>query len=122
MTERFEMRMSPSEICATVQALYDALMARVKWSVWRETRHGHWPTLEWETAQGQMVHLSGAYMEAMSAANKLEDLHPEFVGLFMPPPELWEMVNGLIMATSWDEAPTHGQHDNCDVCSRLRAA
>lgn len=111
------------ELCALIEALYDGLLNRIKWTVRRNVRRtpDGWASVDWETAQSCIDQLAGCYTKAMLALKAVPDidLDPDFERTFTPPPQLWEILNQISMARGWEQAPEHEIHSNCPVCYQL---
>lgn len=111
------------ELCALIEALYDSLLSRIKWTVQRKERRtpDGWTSVDWMTAQATIDQLASAYAKAFMALKSIPDLDldPNFEKTFTPPPELWDLLNQISLAQEWSQAPTHEIHDNCPVCYQL---
>lgn len=111
----------PEELAATVEALYDALMRRMKWTLHRDVRMtpDGWGDLAFETAQEIINQLSASLAKAMMVLREYGDLHPEFEEMFTPSQDVWDLIAQVTLAGAWEEAPVHPRHSSCDVCRRL---
>ena len=114
----------PQELAATVEALYDALMQRMKWTLRRDERKTPegWPSVDYQTAQDLINQTASSLAKGMMALRELEDLHPEFEEMFSPSTDMWDLINEVTLATEWDHAPLHASHPEerkCPVCRDL---
>lgn len=116
----FNIELTDNELTATIEALYDAIMLRVKWTVM--PRYKQWRHLDYEVAQASINLLTAAYAKTTMALLDVRDqVHPSFLPMFQIPDDVWELLNGITKAASWDAAPIHQAHDvkKCDLCKTL---
>lgn len=121
MNENISLELRPEELAATVEALYDALMRRMKWTLQRDIRltPDGWGDLKFDTAQEIVNQLSAALAKGMMALRELDGLHPEFEEMFTPTEEMWDLIAQVTLASGWEEAPTHERHSSCELCRHL---
>ncbi len=112
--------LTPVQLTATIEALHDAVLRRIGWSVspsqtaWRDK-------LTIEVAQEVINNLISSYTTAMMVYGE-EDFAKldEFVEAFEFSPEIWDLLATFTKATSWDEVPFHAWHqDGCTLCEKL---
>ena len=116
-----EWSLSPYEMAATIEALHDAVLRRLKWTVQRERKH--WSQLDWEVVTEVVNQAAQAYSKAVMTLRSLDDLHvnPKFYEAFEIPTEGWDLINDIFLADSWDEAPVHDPCD-CRLCFKMAHA
>ncbi len=108
---------TPDELAATVEALFEALVRRVMWCVRPDQQE--WAELEWKWAQEALTDTVQAYTKALMTFKDLDNIHPKFVPSVTLPDEMWDLVNEVTLASSWEEVPTHPKHpyDECPICA-----
>ncbi len=110
--------LTPGELAATVEALHDAVLRRIGWSISHDVS---WRRLELPIAQGIVNLLISAYTKAMMHYQE-EDFakHPEFEVEFAFSDEVWELLATFTKASSWDEVPYHDSHgQGCTLCEKI---
>lgn len=116
-----QLTLTPHELAATIEALHDALIRRMKWTLQRDERRtpDGWGNLRFETAQTIINQLSSSLAKAMMLFREQDNLDPEFEELFTPTEEMWDLIAQVTLAGTWQEAPVHGRHSSCEVCTSL---
>ncbi len=110
--------LTPGQLAATVEALHDAVLARIGWSISHDVS---WRRLELPIAQEIVNLLISAYTTAMMLYRE-EDFakHPAFEVEFSFSDEVWELLAVFTKAKSWDEVPFHEFHgQGCAVCEKI---
>lgn len=112
--------LTPHELCAVVEATYDGLMERVRWST--NGRIGPWRELPLEVAQQSIDLLTSAYVKAFMELLDIEDqVETGFLSMFSIGDELMDAVCEITLANDWSEVPSHGSHVDCPVCDAIGA-
>lgn len=109
------------ELAATAEALFETLMRRMKWTLQRDIRNvpDGWGDLDFEVAQRIVNQLTAALAKTMMALRETGELHPEFEQLFTPSEQMWDLIAQVTLAERWAQAPVHGRHPSCAVCTAL---
>jgi hypothetical protein len=120
-----ELILTPYELAATVEALHDTLLRRLKWTIY--PGHTHWQKLDWDVAHDVIDQLGQAYTKAMMTFRTMDvpqGVADEFFPTFALSDEIWDLLNDVSMAQSWEEAPSHSRHDpkECSVCFKIAHA
>lgn len=130
-----EFGLTPPEVCATIEALYEAIQNRFHWTVMDpELGSGgvqHWQKLEWDTAKSVIDLAVQAYTKAFMTLKSWPDemLQQEFVDAYTIPEEVWDLLAEISNAKDWDHVPRHEIEedvllglkgpDDCPVCRYL---
>ena len=122
-TMNVDLTLAPEELAATVEALHDTLLRRLKWTVY--PGHSHWKSLDWQVAHDVLDQLVQAYTKAMMTFRSMEvpqGIEPTFDDVFGLPVEIWELLNQVSLADSWEKAPVHTRSEDCKVCFKIAHA
>lgn len=108
----------PGELAATVEALHDAVLRRIGWSISLEAS---WRSLDLVVAQEVVNLLIAAYTKAMMLYREEPfGKHVEFESHFSFSDEIWELLAVFTTAQSWDEIPIHTFHgQGCSLCEKI---
>lgn len=111
------LQISPEELAATIEALHDTILRRLRWTIY--PGHQHWKGLEWEIVREVVSQLVQAYTKAMMSFRELEvPVNPNFVKVFGFPTETWDLLAEISVAQNWSEAPVHKPCE-CPACSKI---
>ena len=116
-----KIEMTPQELTGAIQALRATICQRVNWML--SPQH---PIRGEEFAeQNDTLHdMVNAYGALMLEARKSPHVADEFKEYFNLSQALYEMIDTLYWAKSWDEVPVH-QHKSifgCELCEELVTA
>lgn len=114
ITAETSLTLTGGEIATLIEATVDALYKRLQWSVRRESV---WRTLPIAYA-GQMVRdLEQAHAKLYIAFREFGHLHDEFEKAFIIPDPVYDLIDSIKDATSWDEIEPHLHAPSlCKVC------
>jgi hypothetical protein len=111
------------ELCATIEALYDAIQSRARWSTQAPNPGSgafHWQSLDFEVARDAIDLLVAAYSKAVLTLRSWpeEMVHPDFLSLFGLPTEVWDLLAEITNAKGWDNVPRHDpdREEDCPIC------
>jgi len=110
--------LTPGELSANVEALHDAVLRRIGWSISRDLS---WRKLDLVIAQEVINLLISAYSKAMMLYRE-EDFPKldEFEKVFGFSDAIWELLATFTKASDWSEVPYHTVHEeNCDLCDKI---
>lgn len=108
---------TPDELAATVEALYESVIRRIKWCV--DPTSPEWEALEWEHALECVTGSVQAYTKTLMAMREVENVSPEFLEIMQFPDSMWDLINKVTLAESWDDVPTHWHRKpdrSCEIC------
>ena len=110
--------LTPGQLAATVEALHDAVLRRIGWSISHDVS---WRRLDLVIAQEIVNLLISSYTTAMMLYREEDFLkHPAFEKEFSFPDEVWELLAVFTTAESWDEVPHHDSHgQGCTLCEKI---
>lgn len=114
------LKLEPQELASTVEALHDAIIRRLSWSVlaqykeWRRL-----PIADLQTILDSMVSSYGKGLMAFNTAGFKKNA--DYVSTFSLPEEMWDLLHAVTMAKSWDDIPFHDRHDgkSCGICYKM---
>jgi hypothetical protein len=120
---KIPLNLEPAQLAGVIEAVHDAILRRVRWSTVEASQYQTWRRLDIETVQVVIGNLKGAYAEALMVYQEADFMKsPEFATTFMLPDEVWDLLDTILHAESWEEVPTHPIHsiaDNCPVCGAI---
>lgn len=115
-SEYLTLTLGAGEAIATLEAIHDVLIRRVRWStdpdpVFREN-------CPLDAAQEVINGLITAYFTVL---NTLRDnginVHPEFLPMIHLSETFMDLIARITLADSWDQLDIHPEHDEeCEVC------
>lgn len=109
--------LTPGELAATVEALHDAVLRRIGWSISHEAS---WRSLELVIAQEVVNLLIASYTKAMMLYREGPARFDAFETSFGFSDEIWELLATFTKASSWEEVPLHTYHgQGCDLCEKI---
>jgi len=118
-----DLTLGPAELAATIEALHDAILRRVRWTTVEHDQFQTWRSLELETVQAVLDNLVSAYTKAIMLYRESDFAKSQsFESTFLLKPEVWELLNDVTVATTWTDVPTHPVHsyaDRCPVCGSI---
>lgn len=112
--------LDPQELASTVEALHDAILRRLSWSVYEE--HEAWRNLPLENVQVILDSMVSAYGKGMMAFGEGAFKKSQDYGDHFSMPEvIWDMLAKLSYAETWDDVPFHTKHDpdECEACKKI---
>jgi hypothetical protein len=113
--------LTPHELCGAIQALRATICQRVNWMLSPQ----HPIRGEDFGDQNDALHdMVNAYGALMLSARRSPEIAEEFREYFNLSQALYEMIDTLYWASSWDDVPTH-QHKSilsCELCEELVTA
>lgn len=120
------LELQPHEVAAVVEALHDALLQRVKWSL-MPGNPSHWRKLDFEIARSAIDLLASSYAKAIMLFRDLpnEEISPEFLVMFTIEREVWNEIDQITIADKWEDVKLHRHQtltEGCVVCERIAAA
>jgi len=117
-----QLPLNPHELASTVEALHDAVLRRLSWSVLKDFEKTWRDNLSLEDAQTIIDSLVSSYAKGMMAFKESDfDKAPAYDKMFSMPDEIWDLLAVFTGAKSWDEVPFHDDHDTgCPVCDKFR--
>ncbi len=110
--------LTPAELAATVEALHDAVLRRIGWSISHEVS---WRSLDLVIAQEVVNLLIASYTKAMMLYRE-EDFgkFAEFEGHFSFSQEIWDLLAEFTKASDWSDIPIHQFHgQGCSLCEKI---
>lgn len=116
------MPLSPQELASTVEALHDAVLRRLSWSVFKDFEDSWRDMLSLDNAQTIIDTLVSSYVKGMMAFQEASfDKSPTYIDMFSMPDEIWDLLAGITTATEWDEVPYHKRHTTgCVACEKFK--
>lgn len=117
-----ELKLEPNELTAVIEALHDGILRRLRWTTIDHPQYKVWRTLEIETVQIVIDNFVSSYGKALMVYREADfTKSPTFNDKFMLPDEVWDLLNGITIATSWDDVPVHDIHlKDCTVCGLIQ--
>ena len=116
------MPLNPNELASTVEALHDAVLRRLSWSVLKDFE-GSWRNqLSLDDAQTIINTLVSSYAKGMMAFQEGDFTKaPNYTDMFSMPDEIWDLLAEFTKATSWNEVAFHQDHTHgCPICDKFR--
>ncbi len=110
--------LTPGELAATVEALHDAVLRRIGWSISHEVS---WRSLDLVIAQEVINLLISSYTKAMMVYRE-EDFGKlaEFEVEFGFDDTIWDLLANFTKASDWSEVPLHEFHgQGCALCEKI---
>ena len=123
MTEKaFELKVSMEEAAFLVEALHDAIIRRIHWSIspdFDEWRKG----VPIEIIQGVINSMVGMYGVSLQALKEKSELPDSYVASMSFQPMFWDLINDVTLAKEWHDLPFHNPHENsCVICQTIEEA
>jgi hypothetical protein len=117
-----ELKLEPNELTAVIEGLHDGILRRLRWTSIKHPQYSTWRTLDIETVQIVLDNFVSAYSKALMLYREAPfEKSPTFNDKFMLPDEVWDLLNGVTVASSWDDVPTHDIHTkDCTVCGLIQ--
>jgi hypothetical protein len=115
--DQVEIRLTPHELASTVEALHDAILRRLSWSVLEEFKG--WRNLDLKVVQTVINTEVSAYGKCMMDfdAGKFEK-DPMYREQFSIPGEAWDWITAITLAEEWSDVPFHPE-DDCPMCGKF---
>jgi hypothetical protein len=113
------LHLEPQELASVVEALHDAILRRLSWSVLEV--HKGWRELPIRHAQTIIDASVSAYVKGMMMFTSANfDKNPDYRVEFSFPDKVWDTLTEFTQAKSWNDVPFHGTHgDRCPVCRKF---
>lgn len=117
-----QLPLDPHELASTVEALHDAVLRRLSWSVLRDFKETWRDNLSLEDAQTIIDTLVSSYAKGMMAFKETDfEKAPDYDRMFSMPEEVWDLLAVFTKAETWSDVPFHEDHDtDCPVCDKFR--
>ena len=114
--ERIDLILESGELTATIEALHDAILRRIRWSV--SPQFTTWRRLDIRTAQLVINAMISAYTKAMMTYRDSDIAkHEQFEERFIFSTEIFDLLNDFTVAERWEDLPFHEDHeDGCAIC------
>ena len=115
--DQVTIRLSSHELASTVEALHDAIIRRLSWSVLEDFKD--WRNLDLKIVQTILDTLVSAYGICMMDfdSGKFEK-DPMYREQFSLPDETWHWLGLITLAETWDDVPFHPE-DDCPMCQKV---
>lgn len=116
------MPLNPHELASTVEALHDAVLRRLSWSVLKDFEKSWRDLISLKDAKTIIDSLVSSYGKSMMTFKEADFLKsPDYDSMFSMPDEVWDLLASLTTAETWDEVPFHTEHnEGCPVCDKFR--
>jgi hypothetical protein len=117
ITAELELTLTGGEVATLIEASHDALYKRLQWTV----REGsNWRDLDILYAGQMVTDLVQAHTKLYLAFRELGHLHDEFEKAFMITDDVYELIDTITDANSWDQVPTHRHAESlCQLCRKI---
>ena len=98
-----DLTLSPQELAAVIEALYDTTLKRLRWTL--DPTRAHWRHLDWLIVQDVINDLVQAYTKAMMVFREkvgdeaYEGEEGKFVEVFAFTDEVWDMLTVVAFRT-----------------------
>jgi hypothetical protein len=118
------LELRPAELAGIIEALHDSVLRRLSWST-SQAIPNKWRELDLQLVQTVLDTMVAAYTKAVMTfreeRGKKQGFATEFEDSFSFPDEVWDLLDSITTATTWDEVTIHPAHlDNCTVCATIR--
>ncbi len=108
------------EVSLLIETTTDALYQRVRWSIGHK---GKWQTLPFDQVQMYLTALSTLHTKAWMVLRDFGDIDSAFTDAFMIPDIVWDLIDEITKATSWENTPSHLHSATlCKTCRVLAHA
>lgn len=116
------LEVTPSELTGIIDAAHDAILKRLKWSIYPNPEYSNWQTLDIEVLQTVLDGMVAAYTKASMLHREQPSTSTQFEEAFKFPPEIWDLLAAVTTAKTWDDIPKHAIHspEACKVCCALQ--
>lgn len=110
--------LTPGELTATIEALHDAVLRRIRWSITPEFPYRR---LDITIAQDVINAMIAAYTAALMEYRTGEFAKLEaFEERFTFPKDIWDILAEFTKANKWSQVSVHPPHTSgCDLCEVL---
>ncbi len=120
INSELELTLTGSEVATLIEASMDALYKRLYWSV---TIGHRWRDIDLGYAAKMIEDLQLAHTKLYLSFRELGHLHDEFDEAFTVPDDVYELIDQIEKAASWDDIPTHRHNRSlCKLCKTLTRA
>ena len=115
------MPLDPQELASTVEALHDAVLRRLSWSVLKDFEHSWRDNLPLKDAQIIIDSLVSSYVKGMMAFTENDfKKSAEYMKTFSMPEEIWDLLASVTTAETWENVPFHPHHESgCPACDKF---
>lgn len=110
--------LTPQETASTIEALHDALLKRMLWTI---RPNSQWRNLPWSSVQEIINSMASAHASLIMAMRAAETpVHPQFYDTFTFAPIVVDYMAEITIADDW--LPPHENHgiSSCELCSALK--
>lgn len=115
------MPLTPQELASTVEALHDAVLRRLSWSVLKDFEGSWRDNLTLEDAQTILDSMVAAYAKGMMAFTEgTFRKSADYLTMFTFPDEIWDLLAEVTKAKTWDEVPFHEERTDCPACEKFK--
>ncbi len=117
--EKISLELRPDELAGVIEALYDGILRRLRWSVYTDNDFKLWKSLELSIVQQVIDNFISAYSNAVMVYRDAGFRNADkFENLFVFKDEVWSLLADITTAETWDDIPKHAVHspESCDVC------
>jgi hypothetical protein len=109
----------PEELAGIIEALHDGVLRRIRWTCYADHDFAGWKGLDIGIVQTVMSAMQNAYVKSVMTYRDADYKNRgSFEAAFLWPDEVFEILDEIMTAQSWDEVPKHPVHDpvSCKVC------
>ena len=96
--------LSATEASLLIAAVHDALLRSVRWSIGPE---GSWRSVALEEAQNYIQTFAVLHSKIWMILKDYDEPESSFEETFMIPQIVWDVVDEITTATSWDQVERH---------------
>lgn len=96
--------LTANEASLLIAAVHDALLRSIRWSIGPE---GSWRSVPLEDAQNYIQTFAVLHSKIWMVLKDYEEPEHSFEKAFMIPDIVWDVVDGITTATSWDQVDKH---------------
>lgn len=117
-----KLELEPQEVASIIEALHDGILRRLAWTT--STSQKQWRGLPILTVQLVMDSMLSSYAKAVMSFRETEDIQKDerFEGAFSFNEEVWDMLDQITKAKTWDDVelhPFHSEKGECAACDNI---
>lgn len=116
--QALNMTFTDGEVGSLIEATVDSIYKRLQWSIRPDS---NWRDLELGYAQQMLRNLERSYSKLYLTYRSLGTLHDAFVDAFTFSDEVYELIDDILDASSWEEIEAHDHEPiTCKVCREVQ--